>query len=135
MYELITLPSQTCDQMLLDQFRARVHCDFMARLVLTFSLLFFMVIQSIPGSMQAFADHVIEPVLIQTGLASADQVADVHCCDKNNFQEANTCKGDCRLVLLSAIHVPKSVKKNFALVQMTEQVKSQSPPSFRPPIS
>lgn len=85
--------------------------------------------------MQAFADHVIEPTLIEVGLADADQVVGVQCCEENNFQDANTCKSDCRLVLLSAVHVPQSVKKNFAIFQMKEQAKSQSPPSFRPPIS
>ncbi|MEW7009386.1 hypothetical protein [Lentilitoribacter sp. EG35] len=107
----------------------------MARSILTFCLLFFITIQSIPGSMQAFADHVIEPTLIEVGLADTDHIPDVQCCEENNFQDANTCKSDCRLVPLSSIHVPQSVKKNFTIFQMTEQVKSQSPPNFRPPIS
>lgn len=107
----------------------------MARSFLVFSLLFFITIQSIPGSMRAFADHVLEPTLIEVGLVSSDRADDAQCCEDNNIQKVKTCKSDCRLVLLSMLQVPQSVKKNFDIVQMTEQVKSQSPPSFRPPIS
>lgn len=107
----------------------------MVRSILTFCLLFFITIQSIPGSMQAFADHVIEPTLVEVGLVDAEQAVDVLCCENNNSQDAKMCKSDCRLVLLSAIHTPLSVKKNFDIVQMTDQARSQSPPSFRPPIS
>ena len=107
----------------------------MVRKFLIFTFMFFAIVQSIPGSMQAVADHIIEPVLIEAELVVSEADLDVQCCDENNKKDATQCKSDCSAILNTSIIASHSSGMLFE--DSPTRVVLQMPirPDLRPPIA
>lgn len=106
----------------------------MVRSFLLYSFMFFAIVQSIPGSMQAVADHIIEPILIQTEMLVADVDIDVQCCDENNQKDATPCKSDCSAILQTTVLVPVTGVKSYEQEAYLVVAKTLTMPDLRPPI-
>lgn len=107
----------------------------MVRKILIFTFMFFAIVQSIPGSMQAVADHIIEPVLIEADLVVADADLDVQCCDENNKKDATPCKSDCSAILNTNVMVSQNTSSKFETVPVLIVVRTLIRPDLRPPIA
>lgn len=106
----------------------------MARSFVIYCFMFFVIVQGIPGSMQAVADHMIEPMLVQTELLIIDAEHDVKCCDENNKKDATPCVD--YSAILSTIAL--SQHESGALFETDAQrvlARLPSIPALRPPIS
>lgn len=107
----------------------------MLRSFLIYTFMFFAIVQSIPGSMQAVADHVIEPLLIQAELVIVDNELDVQCCDENNKKDATPCKSDCSAILNSNILAAHKTGFLFDNAPTHNVVKTFVRQDLRPPIA
>ncbi len=107
----------------------------MARSFLIYTFMFFAIVQSIPGSMQAVADHIIEPVLIEAELVVAEHELDVQCCDENNKKDATPCKSDCSAILNSNFVTAHSAGMLFETAPIHIVARTLVRQDLRPPIA
>lgn len=97
--------------------------------------MFFAIVQSIPGSMQAVADHIIEPVLIEVELVVAENELDVQCCDENNKKDATPCKSDCSAILNYTVMTSHNTGILFENAPTHIVMQTLIWPDLRPPIA
>lgn len=95
----------------------------------------FAIVQSIPGSMQAVSDQIIEPILIKAELVIADNELDVQCCDENNKKDATPCKSDCSAIIHTNILAAYKTGFLFDHAAMHNVVKTFVRQDLRPPIA
>lgn len=107
----------------------------MARSFVIYCFMFFAIVQGIPGSMQAVADHLIEPMLIQSELLIVDAELDVKCCDENNKKDATPCFSDYSAILGTIALSQHDSGALFERDAHSVLARLPSLPDLRPPIS